>query len=182
MKKRGKKIALAILSILFILFLIFVLSFYRYNIFTDQDIKTDSSFRLLQMYNSIFHPFLRTGEKTRFYDKNENILRTKLIYDKGKLVEIINYYNNGQISNMTPIKYCSEHGTVKYFYENGSLHLSIEYKYGFLDGKAIVYHLNGQVLKEISYKKDVIHGDYVGYDSTGYMLKKIKYQNGEIIK
>ena len=147
-----KKTALSVLIIIIITTLILIISYYRYNLFTDLVIKVEPDFRRLEMYNSIFHPFFNTGDVIDYYDREDKIIEGKTIYEKGKLVKRIRYYKNGNIWFEIPIKYCSRHGRVRHYRENGTLQYSVDYKYGILDGKAIEYDSTGQVIKEIDYK------------------------------
>jgi len=143
-------------------------------------VKVNRKLRLLEMYNSIFHPFFRNGVVNGYYDSNE--LAGELYYENGKLVRKLSFYENGETYLETPISKCSNHGTVRHFYENGNIKFEVEYTFGLKNGKAREYSLTGQVIKEINFKNNLRHGDYFEYDSTGTVIFHEKYESGEKIE
>ena len=179
MKNRFRKITFILLLLLVTIIVLLIVSYFRYDIFLRQEVKVERDLRLLEMSNSIFHPFFNTGEVIDYYDREDSIIKGKTVYKRGKLVKRIKYYENGLIWFEIPIIYCTKHGTVKHFFDNGMLQYSVDYKYGFMDGKAIGYNTNGQVKIEINYKNDFKHGDYLEHDSLGVVILYEKYKFGQ---
>lgn len=182
MKRIIKKISISVLIFIVGTTLILIISYYRYDLFVEDEIKIEPDFRRLEMYNSIFHPFFNDGDVIDYYDKGDSLIKGMTTYENGKLVKRIRYYENGQVWFEVPIKYCSKHGQIKHYFDNGNLQYTVDSKYGFLNGKAFEYNINGQVVKKIDFKNDTRHGDYFEYDTLGKVILHEKYTNGKILE
>lgn len=176
MKNRLRKITVRILIFVLTIIIILIISFFRYDIFLRQKVHVDRKLRLLEMNNSIFHPFFKTGNVIDYYDSNK--ISGKVVYEKRRIVKRIRYYENGETWFEIPIKFCSLHGIARHFFENGKVQYEVEYSFGIKNGKAKEYYENGQLKKEIEYRNDIRHGNYVKYDSTGKVMSLEKYNLG----
>jgi antitoxin component YwqK of YwqJK toxin-antitoxin module len=147
MKIYFRKILFYVFTALAALVVTLTISFFRYDIFTDQKIKVDRWVRLLEIENYIFHPFFKTGVVIDYYDKNKTMVKGKTYFEKRKITKRISYYINGQVWFEVPIYKSSTHGSVLYYSDNGKLQYVLNYKYGFKEGEIKEYNSNGKQIR-----------------------------------
>ena len=172
----------SILIVLIGILIYMTISFFKYDIFSSQDIKVSRALRSVEMYNSIFYPSFKTGDVIEYYENMDSTLYGKTIFQDGKIIERISFHKNGNTWTEIPINNCSIHGNSKVYYDNGQIQYSVYFTYGIFDGRACYYFQNGQLKKEANYRKGYYHGDYIEFDSLGFKILHEKYNNGQLIQ
>ncbi len=92
------------------------------------------------------------------------------------------FYENGQVSEISNYKMDYKHGLFQEFAEDGTLLKESTYEYDLLQGPYKTFYPNGQLKKELNYIDGLLHGEELQFDETGNKTLKRIYYNDIIIE
>lgn len=153
--------------------------------YTDKKFFTNGQVNHIQNYKD----FKRHGYE-EVYSEAGTLLK-KTLYDQDQVVNISEYYDNGNLESYAQYKDGLEDGDFIEKYPNGKTRLEGAYDKGSKSGIWKQYTLNGELLvSEIGYKNNVEHGiekvyfrngtiEREGQNENGLKVGVWKYYNGE---
>ena len=97
-----------------------------------------------------------TGELNNYWGDDTTKLDFKHVFDRGKLVKSIFYYENGHVQEEYAYKCGSLHGLRKRYYKDGTLFQIIPYRYGRMEGVGEEFSEKGVLSMRIVFKADSI--------------------------
>jgi len=96
--------------------------------------------------------------------------------------EEINYWDNGNLRNVSNYKDGEKEGINKDYYQNGELQEIGGYKNGEKNGEWKEYYRTGQLKGISSYKDGTSIGESKSYNEKGKLLSTTSYKNGDWVK
>lgn len=126
----------------------------------DQDTSLDSCEIALKYENakvaeSMVHKHF-TGELKNYWGEDTTKLDFIHVFQDGKLVKTIFYYENQTVQEEYSFKCGALHGQQRWFYEDGKLAKTIPYSYGFRNGIGLVYDQAGTPTQKVTFRNDSI--------------------------
>jgi antitoxin component YwqK of YwqJK toxin-antitoxin module len=97
-----------------------------------------------------------TGELNNYWGDDTTKLDFKHVFDMGKIVKSIFYYENGHVQEEYAYKCGSLHGLRKRYYKDGTLFQKIPYRYGRMEGVGEEFSEKGVLRIRIVFKADSI--------------------------
>ena len=104
--------------------------------------------------------------KIHYLDDSDNIIRKE------------EYYSNGNLKEVIPMKNQLIHGELKLLNENGMIQVSVHFVNGIKTGEAKEYYETGGLKKKFNYKEDKIDGLYQEFFKKGLVKYQCEYKNG----
>ena len=98
------------------------------------------------------------------------------------VLEIMKYYETGELESITKERNGNEDGKQIYFYKNGFIEYEEEYKNGIENGLFLDYYENGNIEKRAEMKSGEYNGKYYHWNSKGELTKIETWENGKLIK
>ena len=128
------------------------------------------------------------GSAKIYYFRDRQIIATEKLDNNAKFISLsgsipdktfTEYYENGKVKTVKPMKNGRQNGTVLSYYKDGTRQFIANYKDGLKDGKFSFYTARGTLMIEAEYKNDKLNGPKKDYKADGTLDKITWYKDDE---